>query len=563
MLILRESLAIFKRNPLTSALTLVLIVAASVGQVLSLSSLYPILQTFVTDQNSASVVGPFASVLARLGAAPTFVNFLLLFVVLGVAYSVLNWGAEAFQEAQLTKFESALRQELFEAAVRARWSYGRDLRHGEFLSVMVREVPQYRQLIAHLLRTFGGFLQVAALLAYAFYMNWEVTGLGVLLFSAGGLVLAPMLRRASALGKAGTESVIQMSDRLVAALRSLKMVKALSLETYLVRMMRGSFEKVAFNVRYSSVLASAQYAIMEIVGILAVSSMLYVGLVWLSIPKAELIVILLLLFRALPFVRLAIDNYHRAHAFVPSMQIAREALNGARKAESRRGGIQVAMDWRKIEFTDVGFAYDRVIVRNLSFSIGRGEFWAVLGPSGSGKTTLLDLLGGLLETHSGIVAVDNVPLHEADLESWHAQIAYLGQDAFVFAGTIRENLLWGSDAQWTDEQLRSALRAAKLDAGMLDRQAGENGSNLSGGEKQRLALARLFLRQPGLVILDEPTTGLDAATEKDIFDSISSNFGNATVVIVTHREELVREADHVIRFRGEGVEVEAGIIRGF
>jgi len=561
MSIFKESLAIFRRNPWTSTGTLLLIVGASLGQVVSLSSLYPVLQSLVPDQNGAEVGGTFVRVLRTIGAEPTFVNFLVVFTVLTVAYSLLNWAADAFQNLQIRKFEAALRQELFESAVRAKWTYARDLRHGEFLSVITREITQCRQLIRHLLQTFAALLQFAALLVFAFYLNWKVTGLGVALFSLGGLVLVPMLRRASSLGQASGEFAIHMSDRVIAALRSLKMVKALSLETYLVRAMQQSFDDVASNAYETNVLASGQYAIMEVIGVVTVSAMLYSGLLLLAIPKAELIIILLLLFRALPFVRLAIDNYHRAYNFMPSLQMTRQHLTAARKAETRRGGIRVTGDWKRIDFRDVRFSYeDRAIVADLSLSIGREEFWAILGPSGIGKTTLLDLLTGLLEPQSGVVEVDGVGLNEADLESWHAQISYLGQDAFVFAGTVRDNLVWGSEG-WKDPQLMDALHAAKLETD-LEHQVGENGSNLSGGEKQRLALARLFLRNPSMVILDEPTTGLDASTERDIFDSISSYFRNTTIVMVTHREELARKADHVVRFREQGVEVEVGISNG-
>src|SRR5204863_3894950 len=96
---------------------------------------------------------------------------------------------------------------------------------------------------------------------------------------------------------------------------------------------------------------------------------------------------------------------------------------------------------------------------------------------------------------------------------------------------------------------------------ILDRDAGEDGCNLSGGEKQRLALARLFLRQPSLVILDEPTTGLDPATERDIFDTILSYFSTTTILMVTHREELARDADHIIRVGADRVQVETGVGR--
>src|SRR5438093_3526744 len=294
MSISKESLAIFRRNPLTSASTLLLIVAASLGQVVSLSSLYPILETLLSDQNGTNVTSStFVAILAKFGAAPTLLNLLLLFVILGLAYSVLNWCADAFQNLQLRNFETAIRRELFESAVQANWSYGRDLRHGECLNVFTREATQYTLLIRHLLHTFGALLQVAALLAYAFYLNWQVTGLGVLMFSAGALVLAPMLKLATALGRKGTTLATNMSDRLVGSLRSLKMVKALSLEVYLARTVGPSFEAVSSTNFRSNVLGSGQYAVMEIIAVVAVSSMLYIGLILLSTPKADLMVILL------------------------------------------------------------------------------------------------------------------------------------------------------------------------------------------------------------------------------------------------------------------------------
>jgi ATP-binding cassette subfamily C protein len=559
MSILRESLAIFKRNPWTSLFTILLIVAASLGQVVSLSSLYPILQSLMPDQNAVGAGGAFARLLAIAGAAPVFVNFLILFLVLSIAYSSLNWAADAFQNLQARKFETAMRQELFEAAVSANWTYARELRHGEFLSVTTREVSECRQLIRHLVQMFGVTAQFGALLVFAFYLNWKVTGLGVAMFSAGSLVLAPILRRASALGKETAELAIQMSNRTVAALRSLKMVKALSLESYLSRALRAPFEDFASNAYHANVLGTGQYAIMEIIGVLAVSTMLYVGLFVLSISKGELIVILLLLFRALPLVRLAIDNYHRACGFVPSLQIVRQHMAAARKAETRRGGIQIPANWQRVDFSGVSFAYeDRTILRNACLSICRGEFWAIVGPSGVGKTTLLDLLIGLIEPQAGEIQIDGLSLNQADIASWHAQMAYLGQDAFAFSGTVRDNLVWGSDLQWTDNQLKDALQAARLDAN-LERNAGENGGNLSGGEKQRLALARLFLRRPSLLILDEPTTGLDVSIERDIFESISSYFRDTTIIMVTHREELAHGADHVIRFSDRGIEVESTV----
>jgi ATP-binding cassette subfamily C protein CydD len=285
----------------------------------------------------------------------------------------------------------------------------------------------------------------------------------------------------------------------------------------------------------------------------------------LRIPNAELFVILVVLFRALPQVRFGIDNYHRAFASFPSMQLVRQQLAQAQAVRTNQGHLRILPAWQSIVFQNVTFRFNDspLVIDRFKAEIRRGEFWAIVGPSGIGKTTLLDLILGLRRPESGEILVDKISLQNADLGSWHSQLAYLGQESFVLAGTLRSNLLWGSDIQHSDDELSAALKAVRLDAlaenesELLEREVTENGSNLSGGEKQRLALARLFLRKPALIILDEPTTGLDAETERLIFSAIQRFSTNVTLVVVTHREELARDSDHIIRFSSEGIAIES------
>jgi len=561
MLLLRESLAIFRRNPLTTTTVIFLIAAASMGQVFSLGALYPILQFVSSDEasNAPSSKGAvFVQLLSKIGAAPTLTNFLLLFVVLGVGYSILNWFADTFQGIHLRNFESSIRQELLETAVYADWLYLKGLKHGEFINVITQEATQYKHVVKYALITFGSFLQFAVLLIYALYLSWKLTVLGVFIFGAGSLVLIPILSTTAQLGHNATQLANNMANRLIAALRSYKTAKALSLELYLVRSLQPSFREVASNYFHQGVLISGQYAMMEIIAFVAISTMLFAGLNVLGVPKVDLFIVLVLLFRALPQVRIGIDNYHRGFGSIASVHAVRGHLSAAQVARERQGGLPVPEGWRQIEFSNVSFAYPagEPIIKDFSIGIHRGEFWAILGPSGCGKTTLLDILLGLLVPQEGQVSVDGVGLESVDLPSWHNQFFYLGQEAFAFAGTLRENLMWGSSRHLTDTELVSALRAARLDDA-LDKDVGENGCNLSGGEKQRLALARLFLRQANIVVLDEPTTGLDVVTEKEIFESIASFFKGRTLIMVTHREELTPGADHIIRFTEEGVRVEA------
>ena len=564
---LNESFQIFRRNPLASSIAVFLIIAASVGQVASLGSLYPILQLLTGADGSIQAVraGAFGAVLTYLGADVTLVNLLVLFLIVGFSYSALNLAAEAYQGLHLRNLEVAVRTELFESIVSSDWAYAGRLMHGDIVNIIAREAQQYKLMVKYAFYTVGSFLQFFALFSYAAFLNWKLTFFGISLFAAGSLVLIPILKYTNRLGKESPIIANQMSNRLIAALRALKTAKALSLEAFLIRTIQPSFRQAATNYFQQNILMSAQYAVTEFVAFLAISSMLYVGLVVLRIPHAELFVLLVLLFRALPQVRGGVDHYHRAFASLPSLQLVRQHLSWARAANTKQGGIQIPAQWSTIVFRDVTFRFSDapVIVDRFNTRINRGEFWAILGPSGTGKTTILDLLLGLLRPESGEIFIDDNPLVRVDLRSWHSQLAYLGQESFVLAGTLRSNLLWGSDVPHDDGALLAALKAVRLDtlagneSGLLEREVTENGNNLSGGEKQRLALARLFLRKPSLIVLDEPTTGLDSETERLIFSAIQQFSRNLTLVVVTHREELARKADYVVRISTEGITVES------
>jgi ABC-type multidrug transport system fused ATPase/permease subunit len=149
-----------------------------------------------------------------------------------------------------------------------------------------------------------------------------------------------------------------------------------------------------------------------------------------------------------------------------------------------------------------------------------------------------------------------------NLPAWHAQIGYLSQDPLVFAGTIRSNLMWGIESQLSDQTLYQALEQAHLsklveeDPRGLEKEIIEGGNNLSGGEKQRLALARCFLRNPQVLILDEPTSALDIASEQKIMEVLEGLRGKVTLFVVTHRLDILKACSRVLRFAPSGVSLD-------
>lgn len=218
----------------------------------------------------------------------------------------------------------------------------------------------------------------------------------------------------------------------------------------------------------------------------------------------------------------------------------------------------------KIEFKNVSFAYDehRSVIEDLSLSVTAGEQVALVGPSGAGKTTLFNLVPRFYNLSAGKILIDGKDIEKIKLSSLRDNIGLVQQDVVLFAGTVKDNILYAKlDA--TDEEIREAARLAnalefieKLEFG-FDTYVGERGVKLSGGQKQRLAIARIFLKNPPILILDEATSSLDNESEKLVQDALYELSKDRTTLVIAHRLSTIKNADRIIVLTEEGI-VEEG-----
>jgi subfamily B ATP-binding cassette protein MsbA len=207
-----------------------------------------------------------------------------------------------------------------------------------------------------------------------------------------------------------------------------------------------------------------------------------------------------------------------------------------------------------IRFEAVTFSYedgDGFCLDQVSFRIPHGKTTAIVGPSGSGKSTIVNLLCRFREPVAGEIWLDGQPLAALDIEDWRRQIAWAGQGAYLFSATARDNIRDG-DLHATDEQVVEAAILADADEFLrklpegYDTKLGNGGMPLSGGQTQRLSLARAFLRKPAILILDEATSALDSLSEESVQRYLRRSHGEQTVIVISHRLSTVRHADHVV-----------------
>jgi ATP-binding cassette, subfamily B, bacterial len=219
----------------------------------------------------------------------------------------------------------------------------------------------------------------------------------------------------------------------------------------------------------------------------------------------------------------------------------------------RPGAIELDQARGRVAFEDIRFGYDpsRRVLDGISLEVRPGETVAFVGPSGAGKTTLLALVPRFYDVDGGRVTLDGHDVRDVTLASLRRQIGVVQQDAFLFAGTLRENIACGR-LEASDAEIEEAARRARLGAMIetlpegLDTLVGERGVRLSGGQKQRVAIARIFLRNPPVLILDEATSSLDTTTERQIQASLEELSRGRTTLVIAHRLATIQNADRIV-----------------
>ena len=299
--------------------------------------------------------------------------------------------------------------------------------------------------------------------------------------------------------------------------------------------------------------------------VLILSVILYVSFQVLSIPTTGVLLLLFLFARVMPRFSNIQQSFQSIINLMPSFTRVMGLMSRCEEASEPRVQRSEAFELKRVmRFESVFFSYDgkNPVIQDFDLTIKAGETTAIVGPSGAGKSTIADLVMGLIVPGEGRILVDDRNLDPERIKAWRGQIGYVPQETFLFHDTLRANLLWARPGA-SEEEIRESLRLSAAEEFVsafpkgLDTVLGDRGVLVSGGERQRLALARALLRKPSLLILDEATSSLDSENEKRIQIAIEGLHGSMTILVISHRLSTIRTADMIYLIE-EGRLIESG-----
>jgi subfamily B ATP-binding cassette protein MsbA len=407
---------------------------------------------------------------------------------------------------------------------------------------------------------------VAALFLFSWQMSLAVAAVSPVLAGVIAMYGSRIRKRA----ERRQESQADMTQRLLQILAGIKIVKAFRAQEGEARGFAAEnlryFRRNLKVVKNRALARASVEGLSNLIGIfiLLVGATALLADLW-GLTLGTLIPFVLLMSRAYRPMRDLSRAWTRLQEAVPSAQRFFEVLDTPEETPDRPGARELAGVREGIRLRDVTFSYGRErapVLQGISLDVKAGEMVAIVGKTGSGKTTLADLLLRLYDPDDGRIEVDGVDLRDLKRAAWLDHVAVVTQDPFLFAGTIRENILYGRPSA-DEPELLAAARAAHVDefvarfAGGYDTDVGEAGSGMSGGQRQRITIARAILKKPDVLIFDEATSALDAESERLVQDAIESLLAGRTTFVIAHRLSTVRHADKIVLLR-EGRIAELG-----
>ena len=481
-----------------------------------------------------------------------FLGLLCIFFLKGV----FVYGSDFLMERVANKLSFLVRNDLYEKVISAPLGTLSEHQSGDIMTRVTDDVRMLQQSVTATASIMRAFIKVVFFLTMMLIQNILITIISLLVLPLVAYLISRIGKQVRQASSEIQQSSSNIYSQLKETLSGINIIKSFTSE---------NTEKKRFqsftSSQYSSAIRRARFASLlppVIEWLAAVGIVTVLGFVCWNVIIGKLTVgwsagymfFVAMMYKPIKTIG-SVNNVLQislasAERILPLLELESEA-------ENETGGQKEISDVQgTVQFQDISFAYrDNLVINNVSFTANQGEIIALVGPSGSGKTTLLNLLQRFYSLDTGRILIDDVPIDEVTLNSLRKNIALVPQDTFLFDGTVLENIQYGFPKSNRQQVIDAAKQAnahdfvTKLPNG-YETEIGEAGGTLSGGEQQRIAIARAILKNAPILVLDEATSALDTQTEGIIQESLSNLMHGRTCFIIAHRLSTVMQADNIL-----------------
>jgi len=570
MTILRELKEIYKLFPKKfknkSLIFIFLLIFSAIIETLGIGIIFPLIEVLIKGEFSRNLLGiNLTDISLNLDDKAIIRNLILTIIFLylfkAIFLVLFNYRQLKFSH-NIFKYLSL---KLFNRYLLSSISFYHKKNSAFLLRNTIFESRNYGNCVSLILKLIAETLIIIFIFSLVIYIEPEITS--IITFVLGFLIILFYLLTSKKIYKFGEHKLFSAQKAIKVLNESFNGIRDIKLkasEYFFYNTYKSHLGKNIKAGNYQQAIVDSPRILFEFIFILLLLS----GLLYYLKFEDNVIDLLPLVsmylvagFRLIPSVMRILNILQTIKGLQPSIQMLNKEFEGTDNLIQRSKDINLKKFSfnEKIELNDVSFSYDNKskILTNFSKIIYKNQILGISGSSGSGKSTLIDLLTGLLTPTSGKILIDNKININDNLQSWQSKIGYVSQNIFLLDTTIRENIAFGEDNNDIDDQkIEKSLKdtqlfnyVSKLDQG-LNTIVGERGVKLSGGQVQRIGIARELYRNPELIIFDESTSALDIDTEDQILHCINGLKKNKTIIIVSHRQNTLKICDEVIKLNG-------------
>jgi len=554
-----KSFSLFlKHRPVRICLLFITTLFLGFNQGITIVLLIPLLQLISPGKDlsgSGNWVPVLDNMLNKLDINPDIELILSVFTLSLFIMAFLTYFQSIGQASYQQDFSFAMRKRLFKKIITSDWKFLSGKSRHNHIQLLTTEIPKMATYYYYYLNLAGKVIFIAAHVVLALMLSVRFTllvvAVGLLLF----ILLRKYLRKAEWLGNANIQAFRQMLKRIDEFWSVVKVAKVHHSEEFYLDKFNETNTRMLRYQDQQIINRAVPQLLFSLAGIALLAAVVYFAWRFMQIRLSSLFVLILLFARIFPRFTGINSDLNMMISNSGSVQIILDAdkeleeSNLTNTTDTRK----IVLD-RQITISNLSFGYDNghSLFSNFNAIIPAKKMTGIIGPSGSGKTTLIDIISGLLETNEPVLAVDNTILTGKDLPAWKSSLGYLPQDPFFIDGTLRENLVWDTVHDPDDDQIMETLKQVNAGHLVLRQKHGLDTNivnyqyHFSGGERQRLALARVLLRKPQLLLLDEATSSLDPENEARIMECLTQLKTRVTIVFVTHRQNLKPYFDNIM-----------------